>query len=129
MDPSEAPRRVHGDDGGHLQPGESCRRLEKEKLMMKEDARGYQLRSEEGGDQQKTRAFDEGPAPRPGDEDERLTYDTHLEVESCRQLVVVVPDRLHSKFLLFRSRRQWFHQKEWKEERECSGFAAGKRSE
>ena len=44
------------------------------------DGRGHQLGGEEGEEQQVARPLDEGPAPGPRHEDERLADDAHLEV-------------------------------------------------
>lgn len=46
--------------------------------------RAYELRSNEGRDQQETGPLDEGPAHGPSDEDECLTDDADLEIQGCR---------------------------------------------
>jgi hypothetical protein len=60
----------------------------------------YELGEQERGDQEQARALHEGPAPGPGDEDQSLAHDTHLEVQRGHHLMLAVPDRPHTEFVL-----------------------------
>ena len=60
----------------------------------------YQLGRNEGTDQQESRAFNKGPALRPGNKDECLTHNTHLKIESSGHLISIMPDWSNTKFVL-----------------------------
>jgi hypothetical protein len=60
----------------------------------------YKLSEQERGDQEQTRALHEGPATRTGDEDQSLAHDTHLEVQGGHHLMLAIPDRPHTEFVL-----------------------------
>jgi hypothetical protein len=60
----------------------------------------YKLSDHERRAKEKTGAFNKGPATGTGDEDQSLTDDTDLEVQSSHQLMLAVPDRPDTKFVL-----------------------------
>jgi len=60
----------------------------------------HQLCYKKSNDKKQTRAFNVRPAPRACHKDECLTYNAHLEINSRRELAVVIPDGSHSEFVL-----------------------------
>jgi hypothetical protein len=60
----------------------------------------YKLSDHERGAKENTGALNKGPATGTGDEDQSLTDDTDLEVQSSHQLMLAVPDRSDTKFVL-----------------------------
>lgn len=62
----------------------------------------HQLSNKESTNKHESRAFDERPAPGSGDKDECLAHNTHLEIQSCCQLINVIPDRMNMEVPLYR---------------------------
>ena len=60
----------------------------------------HQLCYKKSNHKQETRAFNIRPASRPSNKDQCLTYNTHLKIDSCCKLVIVVPDRSYTKLIL-----------------------------
>jgi hypothetical protein len=48
----------------------------------------HKLSNEEGADEEETRALHVGPAPGPGDEDQRLADNANLKVQCCHLLML-----------------------------------------
>src|SRR4051812_3629601 len=62
--------------------------------------RAYDLRDDKGEAEPEPWALHEAPAARPGDEDERLTDDAHLQVQGRHHRVLVAPQRPHMELIL-----------------------------